>query len=244
MKKDQLVLFFNVKQESKILEDYIKRKARIGQTLQILEAGCGRKWPLKLDGISYKIQGIDADKEALEIRKNVAKDLDEFIVGDLTKIDLPPCQYDVIYSSFVMEHIQNAEEVLEKFAKWLTPNGLLILRIPDRYSVYGFITRTTPHWVHVLYKKYIEGMPNAGKPGYDPYPTFHDEVISRNGVRDFCKKNGLVLQEEYGHGYYLKRGKGMIPLLKRIFVYGVYGISLGNLAFRHNNLTYVLEKSS
>ena len=244
MKNQKLKLFHNLKQEAGILETYIKQKAHPEKTLQILEAGCGQKWPLHLNEVKHKIYGVDVDEDALKIRKNVAKDLDEIMVGDLRDINLEQNKYDVIYSSFVLEHIKNAEQVLQNFVKWAAPGGLIIIRVPDRNTVYGFITRITPYRVHVLYKKFVEGKANAGKPGFGPYPTVHDVIISRSGLRSFCKKYNLMIKEEYGHGFYYKKGKGIFPLLKRLFVYGVYGISLGNLGFRYNNLTYVLEKSS
>ena len=48
------------------------------------------------------------------IRKYETCDLDEIIVGDLCNADLPEQEYDVIYNSFVLEHIEGAEGVLAR----------------------------------------------------------------------------------------------------------------------------------
>ena len=173
-------------QELEIIEAYIKREAGDKSILHFLEAGCGRKWPLKLCGVEYLLDGVDIDKNALEIRKNKVKDLDKAILGDLRCVNLKENEYDVIYCSYVLEHIQNAKEVLINFHRWLKPGGLLILKIPDRNSVFGYITRITPLWIHIAYKKYIRGNRHAGKTGFDPYPTFHDSVISREGIHKYC----------------------------------------------------------
>ncbi|MGH8547673.1 MAG: hypothetical protein ACRERU_03545 [Methylococcales bacterium] len=65
----------NKQQEFEILKNYIIRQADGNRTLKILEAGCGRQWPLKIDGVQYELTGIDLDTNALEIRKTQAGDL-------------------------------------------------------------------------------------------------------------------------------------------------------------------------
>ena len=191
--------------ELEVIEAYIIRDSVDKSTIRILEAGCGRGWPLKLHGIKYILDGVDIDKNALEIRKNKLKDLDNAILGDLRSVSLKANGYDVIYSSYVLEHIQNAKEVLINFHKWLKPGGLLILKIPDRNSVFGYITRITPLWIHIAYKKYIRGNKNAGKPGFGPYPTFHESVISREGIHKYCLSFQFIIKGEYGHSFHLNR---------------------------------------
>ncbi|MGH8167190.1 MAG: class I SAM-dependent methyltransferase [Woeseiaceae bacterium] len=143
-----------------------------GKNLNILEAGCGRRWPFKKG--SHTITDIDMDQHALDFRRDQQNDLDVAVLGDLRELELPTASFDVIYSAFVLEHVDGAEKVLDNFVSWLKPGGLLMLTFPDRDGVYGFFTRITPFWFHVLYKKYVEGIKNAGKPGFVPYETFHD----------------------------------------------------------------------
>lgn len=40
---------------------------------------------------------------------------------------------------------------MKNFVTWVKPNGIIIIKIPDPYSVRGFVTRNTPFWFHVLY---------------------------------------------------------------------------------------------
>lgn len=234
MNLGHLQLLDNRAEEIKLFETSIKEKARSVGKLEILEAGCGRRWPINLADIEYTLTGIDLDRTALEKRKTIQKDLDEIILGDLRKVDLPEGRYDVIYNSFVLEHIMGAEKVLWNFVQWLKPNGLMILRFPDRDSVYGFFARISPFWFHVGYKKYIYGDKNAGKPGYGPYPTFYDSVISRTGMRAFCELAGLTIKSEYG----IERLSGIQQLCSQL----VEVASFGHLDSKHINLGYILEK--
>jgi len=239
MKKVELLKSWD--EDCRLLENCIRQKAMSGSSLQILEAGCGQFWPLDLKGIPFTLTGVDIDKGAVDLRRSRFNDLDEAIVGDLRVVDLEKNRYDVIYNSYVLEHVDGAERVLENFSKWLKPGGILILRIPDRNSVRGFITRITPFWFHMFYAKYIVRFRDAGKTGFGPYPTFHDPVVSRVGIHQYCRNTHFVIKEEYGHGYYLD-GRGIVGFLTYLFVRGFSLLSLGKLAWEYCDLTYILEK--
>jgi SAM-dependent methyltransferase len=162
----------------KIVAQHIHDYATQSGEVEILEAGCGSGWPYSIPDIKFKLTGVDLDQNALDNRKRQG-DLDECILGDLRTAEFHDESFDIIYSRFVLEHIQQAEIVLDNFNRWLKPNGLLIIMFPDRESVYSFFTRNTPFLVHILFKKYILGLKNAGRPGYGPYPTFSDEITGR-----------------------------------------------------------------
>jgi SAM-dependent methyltransferase len=227
--------------EKQMIERYIKDNAAKNGSLKILEAGCGQTWGLDLNGIKYHLTGVDMDRAALEIRKHQTKDLDEIIEGDLGTVNLPENHFDVIYNSYVLEHIDGAETVMKNFHRWLKPGGIMILRFPDRQSSYGFMTRFTPHWFHVFFKKVMMGDPNAGKPGFAPYRVFYDRLVSRKGMNDFCGKHKLKVREEWGHPYPMHWDSH--PALLRFACRTMSLLSLGSLAHAHNNLTYILEKA-
>jgi len=230
-------------QESRIFEQQIRGLAANGRALEILEAGCGRCWPIDVSGVEFRLTGIDEDETALEIRKNEVKDLDEPILGDLRTAQLPEDRYDVVFNSFVLEHVDGAEEVLGNYVRWARPGGLILLRFPDRDSVFGFITRITPFWFHVVYKRWIIGQKTAGQAGFGPFPTFYDPVVSRRGLRAFADRHGLAIREEWAFPLETK-GFGRKGVLIRAFVSTVGWLSLGRLSPGHNWLTYVLEKPS
>lgn len=240
---NRLELLKDLSQEREMLEECLRKKAsELPPPLRILEAGCGRRWPLRLKDVPYTLTGVDIDEDALAIRKSVHNDLHEVMVGDLRTVRFDDGAFDVIFNSFVLEHIRDADRVLENFVRWLRPGGLLILKIPDRDSVYGFVTRMTPHWFHVLFARYITGWKHAGKPGYGPYPTVHDRVVSRQGIHAFAAKGGLAIREEYGQAIMLRDAKPLGAMLVNSVVGALGALSLGRLASDHSNLTYVLEK--
>jgi SAM-dependent methyltransferase len=221
-----------------LLTASVQELGRRRGALEILEAGCGRKWPLLLDGVTYRLTGVDLDPHSLEHRKNGERDLHEAILGDLREVSFPDGRFDVIYSSFVLEHIVGAEGVLDRFGRWLKDGGLLLLVIPDRDSVWGFVARVTPFWFHVFFKRYVQGHRDAGKPGHAPYPTVHDPVVSRKGLRRYCRDHGLTMRHECGRQFRPKRFGALV----RVTIAALHVLSLGALAKDHSDLVLVLQK--
>ena len=228
-------------EEDELLASYVRDLFDGKNELSILEAGCGQKWPMKLHDVKYSLVGVDLDQDALQYRVYESKDLDEAILGDLRTVNLGGRKFDVIYNAFVLEHVENAELVLENFSRWLKPGGLILLKLPDRNSVFGFITNLTPFWFHVVYHKYVLARRHAGEPGFGPYPTYYDHVVSREGIREFCKAHQLSVREERGLGTYVIANNLRARLIRFVAI-AVSALSLGRLPWRHNNLTYVLQK--
>lgn len=198
--------------------------------LRILEAGCGRDWPLELS-VPYRLTGLDLDPDALAARK----DLDQAFVGDLRTAEFPTHSFDVIYSAYVLEHVRGADQVLKRFLRWLAPGGTLILQLPDRDSAYGFLTRVTPMWLHVMVYRYVFGMREAGTAGHGPYRTYHDRVVSQGGLREFCRRHGLPTPELYRMcSYENNRAVRLAAHLTGI-------LSGGRLAWQHNNLLILMQ---
>lgn len=219
------------KQEIALIERTIEG---LGDDITILEAGCGRRWPLTLS-VQYRLVGVDPDAEALRARVAAHGDLDEYQINTLNDARFPERSFDVIYCSYVLEHVVGVEEVLENFARWIKPGGLLVLRIPDDRSVYGFLARTTPHWVHVLAKKYIFGLRNAGRPGFGPYPVVYERAMSLEALRRYCARRGYSMSVT-ANGQYLERAAWLAPFAAAISL-----LSLGYLRWRHCDLAVIIE---
>lgn len=244
-KLDSVQILTSTTQARNVCEKHIVQKAKgASEGLKILEAGCGREWILDLGEVEYELTGVDLDEHALSARMNQIKDLDKAAVGDLCSVELAEDTYDVIFNAYVLEHIKGAEVVLSNFNRWLKEDGLLILLFPSRSSVYGFLTRLTPHWIHVIYLRYLSPWKNknAGKSGFGPYPTYHDAVVSREGIRRFCRDNGFTMEAEYASNTYITQSSGLKAVLLKAVVKVIYWLSLGRLEPRYNNLIYVLRK--
>jgi SAM-dependent methyltransferase len=224
--------------DSALFERRIRDYARSSPgPLRILEAGCGRRWTLDLAGVSFQLSGVDLNTDAIYSRTDLA----EAIVGDLRTVPLPAENYDIVYSSFVLEHVAGAEEVLDAMVTALRPGGLLLLRIPDRDSVYGFAARHSPHWLHVQYMRRIRGAKLAGTPGRGPFRCVYDQVVSWRGINAYCAAHGLQITDACSSNFYLGAfGRLLKPVDRALRL--IAALSAGRLTADHSNLAFVIRK--
>ncbi|MGI9624364.1 MAG: class I SAM-dependent methyltransferase [Acidimicrobiales bacterium] len=237
---DELRLSESWEHEESMMADAIVAQANNGTALEILEAGCGRAWTIDLSSIEYRLTGVDIDAHALEARIEQG-DLDTAIHGDICSVDLDDAQFDVVYSSYVLEHVEEADLMMDNLAQWLKPGGIMVVRIPDGDTVFGFITKFTPHWFHVFYRRRILRQPNAGKPGYEPYPTHYHPIVSRSAFNQYCSENGLEVIDEWGFPF-MAHGGGVFEKIVVAGAKAMAFLSRGRLASRHQNITFVVRR--
>jgi SAM-dependent methyltransferase len=223
------------------LSEHVARSTRDTGPVRVLEAGCGQSWELQPERVRVHITGVDSDAEAMRIRQERHRDLDAAILGDLRTVELSPDSFDATYCSYVLEHVAGAEAVLDRLVDATRPGGRVIVRVPDGDTVYGFLVRLSPHWIHVLYKRYVEGFADAGKPGHAPYPVVYDDLISVRGLREFARSRNLDIVDEYGTNFVLQHFRQLGPVVDVVFRCFAW-LSRGRLLATHNNICVVLRR--
>jgi SAM-dependent methyltransferase len=183
-------------QETAWIEDVVLERTAAHGPLEILEAGCGVKWALRLGDASYRLTGVDLDMTALELRQREVADLDAAVRADLTQAPFAAACFDVVYSAFVLEHVTGVARMLENIDRVTRPGGLVVLRVPDRDSVFGQVARLTPHRTHIWFYRWIRRNPLAGTPGRHPFPTVYEKAMRRSEIRRFFVERGYDLVGE------------------------------------------------
>jgi SAM-dependent methyltransferase len=205
--------------------------ARPPQRIHVLEAGCGWGRGLDLGDLDRHVTGVDLDAPELRAHTLARSDLDCWHLGDLRTAPLPPREYDVVHAPFLIERIPEAELVLDRFVAALKPGGLLLIRLRDRATAYGFVERALPGWVR-------ERIAATG----DPPPTpLYEPVASRKGIRWYCVMRGLVVAEEQVSRDTVAafgRWTGLIGWLGRM----VSTLSGNRLTADHSEVTMVIRK--
>lgn len=80
----------------------------------------------KFVGVDIARRSIEKAKKAFKGKRNV-----RFVVGDIEKLDLGEEKFDLVYSTYVLEHVDKPEVVLEKMIKLLMPQGILVVICPN-----------------------------------------------------------------------------------------------------------------
>ncbi|MGI5326242.1 class I SAM-dependent methyltransferase [Actinomadura nitritigenes] len=118
------------------------------QRIHILEAGCGWGAGLDLGDRDRLVTGVDLESPELRAHACERPDLDEWHLGDLRTVPMPPRAYDIVHATYLVERVPHAELVLDRFVAALKPGGLLLVHLRDRNTAFGFLDRHLPHWMH------------------------------------------------------------------------------------------------
>jgi SAM-dependent methyltransferase len=159
-----------------------------GKAVRIYEAGGGSISVIPLAAFDHpKVTAVDIDQVQLSNNKyaNVK------IHGDIQTHEFPEGSFELIVCHNVIEHLPILDKAIQKFHRALVPGGLLFIGAPNPESLFGFITKYTPHWFHVWAYRAILGDKDAGKPGRGPFRTYYHPLVSPKALRAFCSKNGL-----------------------------------------------------
>jgi 2-polyprenyl-3-methyl-5-hydroxy-6-metoxy-1,4-benzoquinol methylase len=114
-----------------------------------------------------------------------------------------PESFDLIVCYDVLEHLADPQAAIQSFISSIKRGGYIVIGAPDPHSLKGAITKYSPHALHVLFNRYIGNDPNAGKPGYAPFPTTLKYYIAPDNLAKVFKKAGfeLVYLNSYDTGY-------------------------------------------
>lgn len=198
-------------------------------------------WTWDLSDLEFRLTGVDTDAAALAERQATVGDLDVAVCADLRTFELDSGSFDIVHSAYVLEHIAGAEQVLLRMLDALRPGGLMVVRIPDGNSVYGFITRRTPHRLHVTYKRRVRKKNLAGTAGHGPYPVVYDEVISLCGLQKWAQNHGLETVDLFGDNSHTQFFGRLEPVCN-VALKGIASLSIGRLTARYSNLIAVFRK--
>lgn len=104
--------------------------------LKVLDIGCSSGFKTKMLFDKYDniidITGIDVDENAISqakinFKENTKYNFELKSIDDLNNNST----YDIINLSYVLQHLENPQEVLKKLKSMLTDRGIIIIKVPD-----------------------------------------------------------------------------------------------------------------
>jgi SAM-dependent methyltransferase len=168
----------------------------LGRPLHVLRAGTrtpiGELGLARLRDSGYQIIVTTVDQDTPLTRAVLADPASRpvpgpVMLGDLRSVSLPPRSFDVVYCAFLLEHIQHAALVLDRFVAALRPGGLLLLRVRDRDCAAATLDRTAPEPL----RRALWARLHPGEPG--PFPAVYEPVTSARGLQAYAAAHGLVI---------------------------------------------------
>lgn len=224
------------------LRQFLEDRCGTARGLRVLDAGCGSASRVRL-GIDPIVTGIDISARQLANHSG----LSERILGDLQTYPLAAERFDVAVCWELLEHLANPSAALTNLARTLRPGGLLVIAVPNRWSVKGLVTRLTPARFHVLAYRHLFGTRHTGHGDEGPFPTHYHRSIAPNALVTLGATLGLslVYREVYESGMQIRLRQSLhIPAwIWRLAIRTVRAASRGRVTLVDTECLLVLEKT-
>jgi len=150
----------------------------------ILDVGAGDGTGFQHDfrGRVKKIVGLDVIDEVAE-----NPFLDEWVKSDICDTPFDDCCFDVIYSTYVFEHIQNSQAMVKEIHRILKPGGVVIVRTPNLWHYTVMLSRFTPYWIHTLLRTRVQN-----SRAEDVFPTVY-RINTKSKIAKVFKTCGFEI---------------------------------------------------
>jgi SAM-dependent methyltransferase len=134
-----------------ILLNWLKESSDIPQ--KILNVGCGSgELCILLAQLGHIVTGIDPAEEYITIARSQLEQRNlsncTFFTSDLEDVysDLFQHNYDIVFSTDVVEHIANDIQAFEQLAALVKPGGDLFITVPGGQYLFGFHDEQLGHY--------------------------------------------------------------------------------------------------
>ena len=170
----------------------------------ILDIGCGTgNIAQPLAALGYNVHGIDIHEGSIEAarKKNLFSHA-KFDTANLQDVDLS--RFDALILSEVLEHVVEAEKMLAYVASNLKPGALLILTVPNGWSIVEVACR--PSYILKRSKigancvKFIKRMLGSKDLTTANEQTPHVQFFRLSRLHVLFRKNGLRIR--YSHAFF------------------------------------------
>ncbi|WP_294536059.1 class I SAM-dependent methyltransferase [uncultured Rhodoblastus sp.] len=135
-----------------------------------------------LKGYVAEIVGADIDPIVLQ---NEELDNAVMIVGDETTLEAE--YFDLVYSDFVLEHVERPEMFLKEVFRVLKPGGSFFFRTPCLYHYVAIVSALTSQRFHLQIANKVRGL---SEKSHDPWPTFY-RMNTRSRLRRLANVAGF-----------------------------------------------------
>ncbi|WP_421926470.1 class I SAM-dependent methyltransferase [Neoaquamicrobium sediminum] len=99
--------------------------------MKLLEVGCGTGWLCPRLAAFGNVTATDLSSTQIETARTLFPQV-RFLAGDFMTLELEPEQFDVVVTLEVLAHVADQQAFVERIARLLKPNGLLMLATQNR----------------------------------------------------------------------------------------------------------------
>jgi len=135
-----------------------------------------------LRGTVAHITGADIDPVVLE-----NSEVDSAVIIENGRLPLDANEFDMVFSDFVLEHVEHPDQFLAETHRVLKPGGSFLFRTPNRYHYVALVSALTPHSFH---ERMANPVRCLAEDAHEPWPTFY-RMNSRTTLRRQARAAGF-----------------------------------------------------
>lgn len=159
---------------------------RITAETKVLDAGCGRAGVIGLFKDKARLTvGLDVDLASLH--DNVG--LHQAVLGRLTELPFAAGSFDLVISSWVIEHLREPEVAFAEIARVLRRGGRFIFLTPNAWNYVVLANRLIPAW---LQRRLVPRV--YGRQEKDAFPVVY-RANTRHKLDTLLGRAGLKCEE-------------------------------------------------
>ena len=156
-----------------------------------------------------------------------------------------PNAFDLVVCNYVLEHVSDVRGAIRCFVRSLQSTGVVLIAVPRKHGLQGFVTRLTPHAFHVLYYRWT-GRLNAGKPGFAPFETLFSPGVAGYELRRILEQEGCNIVAAAEHvgtqDRILKNSHPIVHAAYVAFCMMLRALTLGIYDGRHSDFWIIAQK--
>jgi SAM-dependent methyltransferase len=144
-----------------------------------LGAGAGELSTYSFKGRARQVVGIDLDPR---VTQNSL--LDAGIRGDVYALPFQEASFDVVFSVYVLEHVDRPDQLASEVARVLRPGGMCLVLTPNLFHYVTLVSRLTPTTFHRWMNERL------GRPADDTFATWY-QMNSHRALRRCFSTAGM-----------------------------------------------------
>jgi len=162
---------------------HISQQGNSPNSLTVLDLGCGCGGVMELFSPQVLLSvGIDLDVKSLHLHRDSVSRL---VSGNLASLPFDDAVFDLVVSSWVLEHLTDPGSVFSEVARVLKKEGHFVFLTPNRHNLVTTLNRLVP----ALWQKYLVKLFYA-RSAIDTFPVaYQSNTIGE--IEQYAKPAGL-----------------------------------------------------
>ncbi len=153
---------------------------------RLLHVGCG--WDRSHTAAPWldtcQVVGVDLDRASQDGYPS------HFWLADASRLPFADASFDLAFSEYVMEHVEDPEALLREVRRVLRPGGRFVILTPNLLSYKSLGAAALPHTAHEWAARHLRLDPRESK---DVFPTLY-RLNTRGALERTANRAGLQIE--------------------------------------------------